>query len=83
MRRFARPFSFGFVVPALIGSSSAALAHGGDHSHMTIVEAASHLLSSLDHRLTIMAVVLLAAVAASALVARRIKQGRWPGTPAT
>jgi hypothetical protein len=68
----------------LTGLSSAAFAHAGDHTQMTIAEMANHLLSSLDHRLAIIAVVLAMALAgASVLLARRRRRGRSPGTPAT
>lgn len=68
----------------LTGLSSAAFAHAGDHSLMTVAEMADHLLSSLDHKLTVMAVVLAMALAgASVLLARRRRRGRWPGRSAT
>jgi type IV secretory pathway VirB2 component (pilin) len=57
---------------AVTGLSTAASAHVGDHSHMTFAEIANHLLASLDHKFTIMAVVLAIAVAgASVLLAYR------------
>jgi hypothetical protein len=69
---------------AVAGFSPAALAHIADHSHMTVVEVAEHLLTSLDHRLTIMAaLILLAAAGASALLVLRKGRARSPETPAT
>jgi hypothetical protein len=69
---------------AVAGSGSAALAHAGDHSHMTFGELADHLATSLDHRLTLVAVVLFVAVTvATVLLARRPGPGRLPETPET
>lgn len=84
-RSIATKFSLAALVAvATIGFSSAAFAHVGDHTHMTVAEIANHLWSSLDHKLTIMAVVLVMALAgASVLLARRKGRGRSPETPAT
>jgi hypothetical protein len=49
-----------------------AQAHVGDHAHMTAAEMANHLLSSLDHKSTIMVIALaVAAAGASVLLAYR------------
>jgi len=53
---------------ALSGFSTAASAHVGDHSHMTLAGMADHLWSSFDHKLTIMAVVLVMALAGASVL---------------
>jgi len=72
------------IAPAVVVISPAAFAHAGDHSHMTIAEMANHLWSSLDHELTILAVVLVMVLAgASVLLARRKGRGRSQEKSAT
>jgi len=77
-RSFASKTSLAVLTAiAVAGFSTAASAHVGDHSHMTVAEMANHLLASLDHKFTIMAVVLVMAVAgASVLLATRKGQER-------
>jgi type IV secretory pathway VirB2 component (pilin) len=73
-----------FTAIAAAAFSTAAFAHAGDHSLMTVAEMANHLLSSLDHRLTIVTVVLaIAAAGVSVLLVCRKSGDRSPGTPAT
>lgn len=67
----------------LIGLSTAALAHVGDHSHMTFAGLADHLMSGPDHQLAIMAVLLVMAIAAGAGVLASRKHRRQPETPRT
>ena len=43
---------------------SVAFAHGGDHSHMSVVELATHLSASWYHKSTIVAIGLAFALAA-------------------
>ena len=85
MRALRHPLSLAAVVViGLAVLSTAASAHVGDHSHMSFAEMANHLLSSLDHELTIVAVVLILALAgSSALPSRRKGRNRSPETPAT
>ena len=85
MRPLRRSLSVAAVVAvAVTALSTAASAHVGDHLHMSFAEMANHLWSSLDHKLTIIAVVFLMALAsASGLLARWKGQNRSPETPAT
>ena len=69
---------------AVTGFSPAAFAHVGEHSHMTVSELANHLLSNLDHRLALMVVVFVIALAgASVLLARRKRRENSPEKSAT
>ena len=56
-----RSLAVTFVLTALVlvtaaGFGSVAFAHGGDHSHMSVVELVTHLSSNWDHRSTIVAI---------------------------
>jgi ABC-type enterochelin transport system permease subunit len=53
---------------AVSGLSTAASAHVGDHSRLTVAELANHLMSSLDHKYTIMTVVLVMAFTGASVV---------------
>jgi hypothetical protein len=44
------------VALASAGLVSPALAHGGDHAHMSVVELVTHLSASLDHKSAIAAI---------------------------
>jgi ABC-type uncharacterized transport system permease subunit len=68
---------------AVAGSGSAAFAHAGDHSRLTVAEMANHLMSSLDHKYTIMTVVLVMAFTGASVALAYRKRSRSPGTPAT
>jgi urease accessory protein len=60
-RSFARNLSLAaLVAAATAGFSSAALAHVGDHSHMSFMEGLLHPFSGLDHVLAMVAVGLWA-----------------------
>lgn len=68
-RSIARPLAIAVV---LAFSSTTALAHAGDHAHMTFAEIANHLLASLDHASAIAAIVtVVAAAGATALLTYR------------
>ncbi|MCX7312687.1 MAG: HupE/UreJ family protein [Alphaproteobacteria bacterium] len=61
MHSFARPASFAaLVAAATVGLTSAALAHVGDHSHMSFAEGLAHPFTGLDHMLAMVAVGLWA-----------------------
>lgn len=64
MRCLLSKLSAGVVAGLVAASSTPASAHVGDHSHMTFAALAEHLLTALDHRFAIAAVVLLAGFAA-------------------
>ncbi len=56
-----RSLAVTFVLTALVlvtatGFGSVAFAHGGDHSHMSVVELVTHLSSNWGHRSTIVAI---------------------------
>ena len=65
-----RPFTLtSLALLATAGFSSAALAHAGDHSHMSVTELLTHLSASLDHKSTIVAIgAVLAVIAVAAVV---------------
>src|SRR4051812_50212050 len=61
MRSFAHKASLTTLVAiATAGFSSAALAHVGDHSHMSFAEGLTHPFTGLDHMLAMVAVGLWA-----------------------
>ena len=61
MRPSARLASFAaLAVLAIAGSGTAALAHVGDHSHMTLMEGLTHPFTGIDHILAMVAVGLWA-----------------------
>jgi hypothetical protein len=55
---------------------SVAFAHGGDHSHMSVVELASHLSANWDHRSTIVAIGGAFALAAALVLLTGKKRAR-------
>jgi hypothetical protein len=89
MHRFPPKLSAVVLAVLAAGLSTPASAHVGDHSHMSFADLADHILTKLDHRLGIAAVVLLASVAGlfTALTRRKARAGaraaRFPETPAT
>ena len=84
LRTLASRLSFAALIAlAVAGSGSAAFAHVGDHSQMTVAEMANHLLSSLDHKYTIMMVVLVMALAGASVLLASRKRWRSPEKSAT
>jgi hypothetical protein len=63
---------------AVTAFGSAASAHAGNHANMTFGELADHLAASMDHKLTIMVVVLLAVVTGVSLALVRRTALRRP-----
>ena len=59
-RSFQKVSLAAFVAVATAGFSTAALAHTGDHSHMSFTEGLLHPFSGLDHVLAMVAVGLWA-----------------------
>lgn len=79
MRRLLPKLCAVAVLVLTAGLGAPALAHVGDHSHMTFAELADHLLSRLDHTLTIATVMLLLGAAGfAALLMRRNARVRAP-----
>jgi hydrogenase/urease accessory protein HupE len=80
----SRISSVALTALAIVGFSTSAFAHVGDHSHMTVSQLANHLLTNVDHELAIMVVGLVIALAsASVLLVRRQVRQRSPGKSAT
>src|SRR6185312_15136983 len=59
MTRTQKPFA-ALVALSVMGFSTAALAHIGDHSHMTLMEGLTHPFTGVDHILAMIAVGLWA-----------------------
>ena len=58
------------------GFDSLALAHSGDHAHMSVVELVTHLSASLDHKSGIVAIGGAFALAAALVLLTGKKRGR-------
>ena len=76
-----RSLAVTFVLTALVlvmatGFGSVAFAHGGDHSLMSVVELATHLSDSWDHRSTIVAIGGAFALAAALVLLTGKKRAR-------
>ena len=57
-----------FAAGVLAAWAAPALAHGGDHAHMSFSELMTHLSASLDHKVTIGIIGLVLALAASSVL---------------
>ena len=76
-----RSLAVTFVLTALVlvtaaGFGSVAFAHGGDHSHMSVADLATHLSASWDHRSTIVAIGGAFALAAALVLLTGKKRAR-------
>lgn len=80
MRLLNRPLPAAAAI--LAATNTAALAHVGDHSHMSLAEMTNHLWANLDHRFTVIAVAMVLVLAGVTVLGTR-RKGRGRGTPAT
>jgi hypothetical protein len=55
-RSLATTLALAALSLVIAGFDSPALAHGGDHAHMSVLELVTHLSASLDHKSAVVAV---------------------------